>query len=243
MTSQNNTNTSIDKMRKSLNSINRLQEKDKKNNKILLNIINNVKNDIEYIHRLIKVLGFEDVSDLYSLEKIYKDNKNKYIEKGNIYDLFNTIINIQNETNDINKKQIIENPIKVSLNNAFYNKYFKLLLDKKDEKYKSSNEFVLYRFKNVVNKVIFRNKKKIFHEKVNKSIIHMKSYISSMLPPKVNLNDALYMKFKKERIKNNTNKLKLTFNKIIINNRIRKLLIKYKKQKNKEINVLNKNKK
>lgn len=170
------TNTAINTMRETLLIISNLQEKDKKNNEKLINIINNIKKDIEYVYRLIKLLGFEDINELYSLEKIYKDNKNKYIQKGNIYDLFNKIINVQNETdnflinegfNDINelkifisknknivKNNIIEKPVKVTFNNAYYNKYLKLLLNKKDEEIiniKSNNKnFVLYRFKNII---------------------------------------------------------------------------------------------
>lgn len=263
------TNTAINTMRETLLIISNLQEKDKKNNEKLINIINNIKKDIEYVYRLIKLLGFEDISELYSLEKIYKDNKNKYIQKGNIYDLFNKIINVQNETdnflinegfNDINelkifisknknivKNNIIEKPVKVTFNNAYYNKYLKLLLNKKDEEIiniKSNNKnFVLYRFKNIIKKVIYNNKKILFNQKVNNSILYFKLYKASMLPQKVTLNNAYYDRFKMERINNNINKFKFTFNKIIINNRIKKFVVNYRKQKKKAINALNNNKK
>lgn len=142
-------------------------------------------------------------------------------------------------------KDVMVRPSKVSLNKAYYDRYFKILLNKKDEmqKNKSNKRFVLYRFRNIVNKVIYRNKKKIFNNKVNNAISNMKIYLANLLPPKVSLGEALYNKYKNERITNSINKLKFIKNKIIIINRIKKFLFNYKKQKRRSIPILEKNKK
>lgn len=190
---------------------------------------------------------------------IILNRRNKNVVSGNYNDLnhqeeyyegIHKLFELKSEKTDahieIGNTNIIKyRPIKVTLNKTYHNKYLNILINnKKDEKKIITNKnFVLYRFKNVVNKIIYKNKKRLFHERINKSIIHMKTYISNMLPPKVSLNDAFHNKYKKERIISNINKLKLIYNKIILNNRIKKFLIKYKKEKNKAINILNKNKK
>lgn len=135
-------------------------------------------------------------------------------------------------------------PPKVTLNKAYYDKYFNLLINKKDEKIKTkSNKFVLYSFKNIVNRVIYKNKKQRFINKIKDFITCMNTFIENRRPKKVGIGDALYKKYKKQRILNNFNKFKIVKNKIILINRIKKYISKYRKQKRRIASVLEKNKK
>lgn len=149
---------------------------------------------------------------------------------------------IEYEKSLIEYNNNIDKPIDYYIN--FY-LYGNTIFDysKKDEISKNNKTFVLYRFRNIVKKVIYKNKKKIFNKKINTAIANMKTYLANMLPQKVTLGDALYKKYKKERIQNNINKVKIVKNKIILINKIKKYLEKYRKQKKKAISVLEKNKK
>lgn len=209
------------------------------------------KIDVKYLkHKELLMNNYysQMINTNHILNEQLKDEKKRYDV------LYSEVVYLRNlYMNDSEKRKhnmlldeniIIDRPIKVTFNKAYYDKYFKLLLNNKEkEKPKINKGFVLYRFKNIVNRVIYRNKKQRFVNKIKSFINNMNVYLKNRRPKKVTIGDALYLRYKKERLLNNINKVKLVKNKIILINKIKKYLTKYRKQKRKGISVLEKNKK
>lgn len=191
-------------------------------------------------------------------EKRKNINLNKIIE--NYEQIVKILKSYKNTNTDPNIDYIDINEEIINYNLSIYNKkekqipYYNQIINKcKYEKYFSKAEnivvdnnvntntdkvgpskelrktYILYKFRNIVNKVISKNKKDDFKNRfINNIHLFIENYNKLLINRK---ND----KIKKNRIQINNNKLRYLVNKLILNIRIRKFLIK--KENNSPENV------